>query len=89
MNTKSKKQAKVLTKSERKKRGVIYLVVAAFILVIVASGAWEQVTNLAASANSIVLTVIFALLQLFIAACFFIGLIGGVYYLITGFTKKE
>ena len=85
MNTKGEKQAKVLTKGERKKRGIIYLVVAAFCLVISASGVLPQPNTL----DTQLAVIIVSLLEALMAVGLLIGLIGGVYYLITGFSKKE
>ena len=83
MDTQGKKQSKFLTKSKRKKRGIIFLAIAVVCLVV----------NLVLPQSNTLYTqlavIIVSLLGTLMAVCLVVFLIVGLYYLITGFTKKE
>ena len=82
MGTKDSKKSK-LTNSERKKRGTIFLVIAAVCLVI--NGILPSPNTLGTQSAAMTVGLIGAVASL----CLLIFFIGGLYYLITGFTKKE
>ena len=74
--------AKVMTNSDRKRRGGIYLAIA--VVCIFISAILPQANALGTKEAVIVVSLINVIASL----CLLIFFIGGVYYLITGFTKK-
>jgi p-aminobenzoyl-glutamate transporter AbgT len=83
MSTQGKKQSKSLTKSKRKKRGIIFLAIAVVCLVV--NLVLQQLNTLGTKSAVIIVSSLNALT----AVCLLVFLIVGLYYLITGFTKKE
>lgn len=79
----AKEKSKNLSKAARKKRGVTYLVLAAVCLVV---SILLPPTNTLGSKESVMIV---SFVGAVAAGCLLIGLLGGLYYLITGFTKKE
>ena len=75
--------AKKMTNSDKKKRGGVYLAIAAVCIFI--SAILPSTNTLGTKAAVIIVSLINAIAS----GCLLIFFIGGVYYLITGFTKKE
>ncbi|GAG69602.1 unnamed protein product [marine sediment metagenome] len=83
MDTHGKKQSKSLTKSKRKKRGVIFLAIAVVCLVV--NVLLPQSNTLYTKSAVIIVNS----LGILMVVCLVVFFIVGLFYLVSGFTRKE